>query len=283
MNSLTTLETRYLRFLAGIIAAAMLISGFALLATRVHAAVGTTPPVISNIMTSPTDTGATVTWSTDQAGTSQVLYGLTSAYNASTTLDNTNVTGHTSFIGGLSPSTLYHFEVITGNASGTLATSSDMTFMTLATATTTGGTGTTTTTGGTGTTTTTVDDDSALQTQITNLQSRVTTLEAEVAALMAGGSGGSTGTTTTNGTATIDANNGFITAGSLIDFGGRNFGHEETVKVTLNGVTVATAHADGGGNFSTGSFLAPSVPGTYTYVFTGQTSGMTASTNITVH
>jgi hypothetical protein len=130
-------------------------------------------------------------------------------------------------------------------------------------------------------TTATTTDTTGLQNQIDALKARVSILEAQIAALL--GMGGGTTTPPTGGTGMIDPNNSYITAGGLMDLGGRNFGHEETVRVTLNGTTVATAHADGGGNFSTGSFTAPATAGTYTFVFTGQTSGITGSTNITVH
>ncbi len=78
---------------------------------------------------------------------------------------------------------------------------------------------------------------------------------------------------------TIDQNGQTYTAGGSIDFGGRHFNHEEKVTVTLNGQTVATAHADGGGNFSTGRVSLPSTPGTYTYSFMGA-SGDNATATI---
>jgi hypothetical protein len=67
-----------------------------------------------------------------------------------------------------------------------------------------------------------------------------------------------------------------------VDFSGRNFGHEETVTISRNGSQVGSAHADGGGNFSTGSMSIPSAAGTYTYAFTGSNSGKSASSTITV-
>ncbi len=93
---------------------------------------------------------------------------------------------------------------------------------------------------------------------------------------------GGTTTPPTSGSASIDNNGTTVQAGGHLDFVGRNFGHEETVNITLNSVLIRTAHADGGGNFSTGSMSAPTTPGTYTYVFTGATSGRTANSVITV-
>jgi hypothetical protein len=71
-------------------------------------------------------------------------------------------------------------------------------------------------------------------------------------------------------------------AGTSVDFVGSMFGHEENVAVTVNGQTIATPHADGGGNFSTGSLSVPSTPGTYTYIFTGQNSGIVGTASVQV-
>lgn len=96
--------------------------------TSIAAAATTTLPVISNVAAVSTgSTTETITWNTDVAATGQVLYGSTTSYDASSTLDTVLGTLHTSFLGGLVPSSLYHFSVVSANASGT-ATSSDMTF-----------------------------------------------------------------------------------------------------------------------------------------------------------
>ncbi len=365
MNS-SIITTRYITGV--LLGAAVLVSGFTALAVRAHAQDGSVAPVLSNIASTTTDTGATISWTSDQAGTAQVFYGPSVSYGASSTFDNsTSSMSHTSFLGGLSPNTLYHFEVVTGNASGTMATSSDMTFTTatttppvasstapvistvLATPTQTGATitwstdigsnsqvmyGTTNTYGNTttldptqvtshsvllsglvpntlyhfqawstgastsaatstdmtfttliasstggGTGTSTGDAITDLQNAVAALQARVTTLEAEVAALM-GGSGGTTTPPTSSGT--LDQSNITVGAGGTLNFGGRGFPREENITITLNGSHVATVHADGGGNFSTGSLTAPTTPGTYTYVFTGSTGDVTSAT-VTVH
>ena len=53
----------------------------------------TPPPVISNVTASGmTNTTAIITWTTDQATTSQVNYGLSTAYTLSSTLNQTLVT-----------------------------------------------------------------------------------------------------------------------------------------------------------------------------------------------
>ena len=89
------------------------------------------PPAISAVAASGiTSSGATITWTTNQASTSQVQYGTTTSYGSSTTLDTSLVTSHSQTLGGLAAGTLYHYRVISTNANGT-STSSDYTFTTL--------------------------------------------------------------------------------------------------------------------------------------------------------
>jgi len=225
----------------------------------------TTEPVISSVSVVPTDTSATVTWTTDQAANSQIAYGTSLPYTATSTLDSNQVTNHSEMLSGLTPGTTYHYEVISNNGTNTNM-SMDGTFMT-------------TNTGGGSTGSTTSDEIVTLQGQVAQLQSEVSLLQSQVAALM-GGSGSGVGGT--GGAAMIDQNGQSFAVNSVLDFGGHNFNHEENVTVTLNGQTVETAHADGGGNFSTGNLTAPATPGTYTYVFTGA-NGDSASATITVH
>jgi peptidoglycan hydrolase-like protein with peptidoglycan-binding domain len=87
---------------------------------------------VSAVNSSVTTSTATVSWTTNMAADSQVNYGLTSAYGSSTALDASLVTSHSEMITGLTPGTVYHFQVVSTNASGT-AMSSDMTFTTNAT------------------------------------------------------------------------------------------------------------------------------------------------------
>ena len=91
---------------------------------------GCPPPVISNVQTvNITTTSATISWTTDQASSSQVQYGLTTSYGSTTTLDPALVTSHSQTLSGLTPGTLYHYRVISTSANGS-ATSSDYTFAT---------------------------------------------------------------------------------------------------------------------------------------------------------
>ncbi len=96
-------------------------------------AASTSPPVILNVASSGvTDTSATITWTTDIPSSSQVFFGPTASYGQSTTLDSSQVMGHSQTITNLTPNTPYHFEVqSTGSASNT-ATSGDNTFTTQA-------------------------------------------------------------------------------------------------------------------------------------------------------
>ena len=88
-------------------------------------------PVISNVAAnSITSSGATIKWSTDQPSTTQVQYGTTTSYGHTTTVNNTLVNSHAQSLSGLSSSTIYHYRVISKNASGLAAISGDFTFTT---------------------------------------------------------------------------------------------------------------------------------------------------------
>jgi hypothetical protein len=90
----------------------------------------TTPPVISGITSSNiTGTGAVITWSTNEASTSQVQYGTTTAYGSSSALNAVYVTSHSRSLTGLIPATTYHFRVISRDAAGNIRTSVDNAFV----------------------------------------------------------------------------------------------------------------------------------------------------------
>jgi hypothetical protein len=91
----------------------------------------TTPPVIGSIGSSNiTTSGATISWTTDEPSTTQVDYGLTTAYGSTTSLDPTLQTSHTQSLSGLAPGTVYHYRVSSLDAAGNQATSGDRTFTT---------------------------------------------------------------------------------------------------------------------------------------------------------
>lgn len=87
-------------------------------------------PVVSNVSAGPTTTTALIYWNTDVASSSQVLYGLTSSYGSSTTLDSTGRTSHLQNITGLAPSTTYHYKVQSATSTSLMGESPDMTFTT---------------------------------------------------------------------------------------------------------------------------------------------------------
>ncbi|MBI3603924.1 MAG: fibronectin type III domain-containing protein [Nitrospirae bacterium] len=96
----------------------------------------TTPPTISAVTAgSLTNSGATITWTTNEAADTQVEYGTTTSYGSSTPLVTTLVTSHSQTLSGLAASTLYHYRVRSKDAAGNLATSADAMFTTSAAAT----------------------------------------------------------------------------------------------------------------------------------------------------
>ncbi len=91
----------------------------------------TTPPGISAVSASSiSSSGATISWTTNEASDSQVEYGTTTGYGTSTTLNASMVTTHSVPLSGLTSLTLYHYHVKSKDAAGNLATSADFTFTT---------------------------------------------------------------------------------------------------------------------------------------------------------
>lgn len=91
------------------------------------------PPIITNIQVTPRSTGATITWTTDEPATSQVLYG--PAPNLDTTsIIASNGCGttetHRVDITGLLPETTYAFQILSRDGAGNLATSAQLEFTT---------------------------------------------------------------------------------------------------------------------------------------------------------
>lgn len=93
--------------------------------------VDTMTPTISNITSSPLfPPGSAITWTTNEATTSRVEYGLTDSYGSFTTLDSSLVTSHTVNITGLGATTTYHYRVISADAAGNSIVGSDNIFVT---------------------------------------------------------------------------------------------------------------------------------------------------------
>jgi plastocyanin len=95
--------------------------------------VDTTPPTMSAVSAgTPTASAATITWTTNEPADSQVEYGTTTSYGASTILNASPVSAHSAALAGLTPTTLYHYRVKSTDAAGNLATSADLSFTTAA-------------------------------------------------------------------------------------------------------------------------------------------------------
>ena len=72
----------------------------------------------------------------------------------------------------------------------------------------------------------------------------------------------------------------YTAPGSQASFTGSGFAANETVNITLNGSGVGSAVTNGSGNFSTGNITIPVTATSAHFVFTGSTSGATASVDI---
>ncbi len=93
----------------------------------------TTMPVISGVNASAVTTGgATINWTTNENSTTQVEYGTTTAYGNTTALNASLVTAHSVVLTGLTANTTYNFRVWSKDAANNTATSSNMTFTTVA-------------------------------------------------------------------------------------------------------------------------------------------------------
>ncbi|RMF72439.1 MAG: hypothetical protein D6744_16830, partial [Planctomycetota bacterium] len=90
-----------------------------------------TPPVISNVVVTPSATSAIITWTTDEPASSDYRYGLTGAYELGGVDDPTLTTQHSIAITGLSPQTPYFYVIGSTDAAGNNATFEDS-FTTLA-------------------------------------------------------------------------------------------------------------------------------------------------------
>ncbi len=78
------------------------------------------------------DTSATISWRTDEKAKSQVRYGLSTGDEFPSAFTDKFSTGHSVFLSGLSPSTTYHYQLISRDASGNTMTmtSDDFVFKT---------------------------------------------------------------------------------------------------------------------------------------------------------
>jgi hypothetical protein len=108
-------------------------SGFSNEVSKIIGSSDTTPPAISGVTSlSVTSSGATITWTTDEASNSQVEFGTTTNYGSSTTLNSSMMTSHSQSLTGLTTNTLYYYRVRSSDAAGNLATLGGFAFRTTA-------------------------------------------------------------------------------------------------------------------------------------------------------
>ena len=92
---------------------------------------GSTGPNISGISVSGiTTTSANISWTTDVPSTTQVEYGITTAYGTLTTLNSTLSASHSQALAGLTLGTLFHYRVRSKNSSGIESIGGDAVFST---------------------------------------------------------------------------------------------------------------------------------------------------------
>ncbi len=90
-------------------------------------------PIVSEVVASSiSDSGATISWTTDENASSKVSYGLTNLYGTTTAEINTSprVTEHVVNLSGLLSCTMYHYAVVSTDGASNTATSTDSTFTT---------------------------------------------------------------------------------------------------------------------------------------------------------
>ena len=92
---------------------------------------GGSGPVISGITVSGiTTSSSNISWTTDVPATTQVEYGITTAYGNLTTLNSTLSTSHSQALASLAIGTLFHYRVRSKNSSGVESISGDAIFST---------------------------------------------------------------------------------------------------------------------------------------------------------
>lgn len=92
-----------------------------------------TAPTHSSITVSPATTTASVTWTTNEAGSSKVVYSAGLSFGSTTTETDTSsrVTSHSKSLSSLIACTSYNYKVVSADASGNYATSTSDIFTTL--------------------------------------------------------------------------------------------------------------------------------------------------------
>lgn len=91
-----------------------------------------TAPIITNVVASPTEATAVITWTTNEVATSQVEYGKNASYGSASPLNQAPAISHSITLSSLEPNTTYHFRVKSKDKAGNQAVSEDDTFITSA-------------------------------------------------------------------------------------------------------------------------------------------------------
>jgi len=98
--------------------------------TAVFALLGA--PGISSVSSTPTASTSAITWTTDIAASTKIVYGPTTSYSASTAETNisSRVTSHSATLSSLASCATFHYQVISANINNLYATSTDYSFIT---------------------------------------------------------------------------------------------------------------------------------------------------------
>lgn len=89
-----------------------------------------TPLQITNVAVAPSSSGAAVTWTTNNAASSRVRYGPTTAYELGEVRTDAFKTSHSVQLTGLSPATTYHYAITCTDQYSQVASTPDATFVT---------------------------------------------------------------------------------------------------------------------------------------------------------
>ena len=92
---------------------------------------------VSVISSTPSQTSATIAWTTCSSATGQVNYGTSTSYSSSVS-SATLTTAHSLTISGLTAGTLYHYQIVSKDSTGAIVSTGDSTFSTTGTGTTSG-------------------------------------------------------------------------------------------------------------------------------------------------
>lgn len=88
------------------------------------------PNIFNVVVSGISETGATVSWQTDENSDTFLEFGLTTSYEMGTSIDTGLATSHVVNIGALDPGTLYHFRIKAKDQAGNQKISGDFTFTT---------------------------------------------------------------------------------------------------------------------------------------------------------